>query len=99
MIAIIVMTAALVGAWIGWRRGNAALYRRSSDEVLGYRSIQDGVLKRRRVSRMVQMIVRSLVGGVLGLLVLMVLARPWAPQRRRDGTVTLASRPAQQMWA
>ncbi len=75
MIAIIVMTAALMGAWIGWRRGNAALYRRSSDEVLGYRSIQDGVLRRRRISRMLQMIVGVLVGAVFGLLVLMVLAR------------------------
>jgi hypothetical protein len=66
---------ALLGGWLGWRRGTRALYRRRSDEVLGHRGIEQGTLRRRRIERLALSLASAVAAVVIGLGILTLLAR------------------------
>jgi len=80
IIVVVCVVSALLGGWIGWRRGTSQLFARSFDPLQpahgsGSSDSVRGELARRRRARVMTTFLYALAGPVVAIVVLLVLIR------------------------
>ena len=78
IIIAVCIVSALVGGWLGWRRGTNQLFARSFDPLQPAHGSSDSVrgeLARRRRARLMTTFLYALAGPVVAIVMLLVLIR------------------------
>lgn len=74
-IAVLILVSALIGGYLGWRRGTSDLYARSFDPMRPAHGTVNDELARRKGSRLVRTALYALAGPVVAIGTLFVLVR------------------------
>lgn len=78
IIIAVCVASALIGGWLGWRRGTNRLFARSFDPMLpahGSTSLVGDELAKRRRSRLITTFLYALAGPAVAIIVMLVLIR------------------------